>query len=207
MEFDTLHNILHYLYTDQIVFHTKPGKETGSTLQTVDVQRLYEVADQLLLFDLKLKAFDFLCHSHDIQNITARIFGQYAKTHEDLYDPYRTFFCARLPAITRTKEFDDFFDQIEDTDSSERINTQFRDLVQRAFSRTKLVSLPQNGANTNTEEVEEDDEGDSADSDYAPCDDEDEMEIDDQEDLEEAQDSYSGDSMNETSEESSDEEE
>jgi hypothetical protein len=208
MEFHTLHNVLHYLYTNQIVLHSKPGKETGNALRTVDVQRLHEAADQLLLFDLREKASNFLCRSHDIQNITARVFGHFARTHEDIYNSYRNFFCARLPAIVQTEKFDDFFHQIEDADP---INTQFRDLVQTAFSCTDLVSLPTKPTNVGTagkEQEEEDDDSDSADADYVPSDDEyqedqDGMEIDNDEDLETEEDSDSEDSMNSTNEDSS----
>lgn len=218
MEFHTLHSILYYLYTNQIVFHSKPGKETGSGLRTIDVHILYEMADQLLLFDLREKAENFLLYSRDIHNITARLFGHYASTHDDLYNFYRNFFCTRLPAIVQTKEFDDFFHQIEGTELYERRNTEFRDLVQTAFSRTNIVSLPKKPAapypETGTAEVEEeeeeeeDDETDSADSNYVPSEDEEDqddgsgMEIDDEEDVD-----HSGDSIHTTDEESSDGEE
>jgi BTB/POZ domain len=205
MEFDTLHTILYYLYTDQIVFHSKSGNETVGHLMTVDVHRLYQAADQLLLPHLKDKAFEFLWHTRDIQNITARVFGEYAKTHDNLYRIYRHFFCTHLPAIVQTTEFDDFFDQLEGTDA-ERVNVHFRELVQTSLSRRKLVLRPQSTTNTCTGGEEENDDDDPDDLDYVPSDDGeggyDEVDSEDLEDTEAEEDDDSTDWI-----EASDEEE
>lgn len=140
IDFHTLHNILHYFYTNQITFHSKPGKEQTIGLRTVDVQRIYEAADRFLLVDLKDKARDFLYHSCDIQNITARVLGEFATKHEGLRDTYRAFFRTHLTLILGTAEFNEFFENLQEGPESHQINAQFRELVQMALCPGKITS-------------------------------------------------------------------
>jgi len=138
IDFDTLHNILHYLYTNQIYFHSKPGKQQSTGPTTVDAQRIYEAADRLLLTDLKFKAEDFLNHTCDIQNITPRMFSEFAARHEDLNISYRYFFRTHLSSIIATPKFDEFFDNLEDPDAH-KVNAKFRKLVQIALCPMKRL--------------------------------------------------------------------
>jgi len=142
IDFDTLRNILHYLYTNQITFHSKPGKQQTTGPRTVDVERIFEAADRLLLADLVDKAWSFLHESCDIQNITARIFGEFPKRHEPLNLIYRNFFRTRLSLIVQTSEFEDFFDQLRGP-NAHQINAQFRELLQSSF-----VAQPQSIASS-----------------------------------------------------------
>jgi len=147
MDFHTLHNILHYLYTNQITFHSKPGKEPATGPKTVDAQGIYEAADQFLLPRLKDKALYFLSHSCDIQNITGRMFGEFARKHEDMNIAYRLFFRPHLPLIVQTIEFNNFFEKLEDS-NADQINARFRKLVQQTLRGKKLVASHQSITNT-----------------------------------------------------------
>ena len=163
-DFHTLHNILHYLYTNQITFHSKPGKESTIGPRTVDVHKLYQAADQYLLPNLKEKALDFLFLSSDIHNITARMFGESARTYDDIDEIYSDFFCCHLPSIVQTVEFEKYFDGLEGSDAH-RSNTLFRKLVQRALHGKTLVRS--SGQMRNRHEREQADEtDDSTDPDY-----------------------------------------
>ena len=201
VDFHTLHNILHYLYTNQITFHSKPGKEPTNGPITVDVQSIYEAADRFLLPLLKDKALNFLRCSCDIQNVTGRMFGEFARKHEDLDLHYRFFFQTHLPLIVQTIEFDDFFERLEGSDAGQ--TSAFRKLVQDSLRGKKLVASQQSTTSTCNETDDEDDDNDSADLDYEPDDDQkedEEMEDEEEEDENEGQDM-------ESSEESSEEEE
>ena len=212
VDFHTLHNILHYLYTNQITFHSKPGKEPATGPRTVDVQSIYEAADRFLLARLKDKALYFLSHSYDIQNITGRMFGEFARTHEDLNLEYRFFFRTYFPLIVQTVEFDNFFERLEGSDA-DQINARFRKVVQECLHGKKLVASHQSTTSTCIETEDDDDDDDSTDLDYEPDDDqkedeemEDEEGDDKEEEEEEEEDDNEGGEI-ESSEESSDEEE
>jgi hypothetical protein len=200
VDFHTLHNVLHYLYTNQITFHSKPGKEPRTGPRTVDAQSVYEAADRFLLPSLKYKALYFLRHSCNIQNVTGRMFGEFARTHEELDAVYSCFFGRRLRLIVQTFEFEDFFERLESSDA-DRINMRFRKAIQKFLCKKKLVGSHQNTSSTYIE-IEDEDEDDSADSDYEP---------DDNQEEEEKEDDDQGDEIEsseiESSEESSDEEE
>ena len=202
VDFHTLHNILHYLYTNQITFHSKPGKEPINSPRTVDVQSIYEAADRFLLPLLKDKALYFLRCSCDIQNVTGRMFGEFARNHEELDLQYRFFFQTHLPLIVQTIEFDDFFERLEGSDA-DQISARFRKVVRDSLRGKKLVASQQSTTSTCIETDDEDDDNDSADLDYEPDDDQkedEEMEEEEDEDENEGQDM-------ESSEESSEEEE
>jgi len=207
VDFDTLHNVLYYLYTNQITFHSKPGKESPTGPRTVDVQGIYEVADRFLLTRLKDKALDFLRHSCDIQNVTGRMFGEFARMHEDMNLEYLFFFRTHLPLIVQMVEFDNFFERLEGSDADQiQINARFREVVQQSLRGKKLVVSHQSTTNTCIESESEDD---SADSDYEPDDDgKGEQEREDEDDEEDEEEEYNnqGDQI-ESSEESSEEEE
>jgi hypothetical protein len=206
VDFHTLHNILHYLHTNQITFHSKPGKESVTGPKTVDVQSIYEVADRFLLPHLQDKALYFLRRSCDIHNITGRIFGEFAKTHDDMYCAYRFFFRNNLPSIVQTIEFHKFFEQLEGSDP-DQIHARFRKIVQESLHGKKLVASHQRTTSASIEVEDDGDDDDSMDSDYEPEDDQKEDEEgDDKEDDEEEEDDTEG-GETESSEESSDEEE
>lgn len=195
IEFHTLHNILYYLYTDQITLHSKPGREPTIGPRTVDVQSIYEAADQFLLPRLKDKAQKFLDHTCDIQNITARVFGEFSRKHELLNLIYSYFFRSHLPLIVQTIEFHDYFNRLEGCDA-DQANARFRKLVQESIcGKTGII-----GKCIKTES----DEDDEDDADYEPDDDKSMEECG--EGQEEDEEDEDGEEI-ESSEESSDEEE
>lgn len=211
VDFHTLHNILHYLYTNQIIFHSKPGKESVTGPRTVDVQSIYEVADRFLLPHLQDKALYFLRQSCDIQNITSRIFGEFAKMHDDMYCAYRYFFRNNLPLIVQTIEFHSFFERLGGSDP-DQIHARFRKIVQESLQGKKLIASHQRTTSTSIEADDDEDDDDSVDSDYEAEDDQkedeemnDEEEDDKEDDEDEEDDSEGGET--ESSEDSSDEEE
>ena len=204
-ELHTVHNILHYLYTNQITFHSKPGKAPATGPRTVDVHRLYQAADQYLLPSLKEKALSFLLFSCDIQNITSRMFGEFARKHEDINVRYRSAFCQRLPSIIRTVEFDKYFAGLEGPEA-DKSNALFRELVRVALYSKEFVRLPEASKDmASSHGSEKEDEMDSfADSDDEP--ESEEMETDgDGENSDEVNDDDEDEFEN--GEESSDEEE
>ena len=164
-ELHTVHNILHYLYTNQIIFHSKPGNAPATGPRTVDVHRLYQAADQYLLPTLKEKALAFLYHSCNIQNITSRLFGEFARNHADINIRYRCVFCPRLPSIVRTVEFDEYFDGLEGSDA-DKSNALFRELVKVSLCYKRFVRLPEMSKHIPPSQEQEDETDNSTDSDY-----------------------------------------
>jgi hypothetical protein len=138
-DYDTLHNILYFLYTGIIVFDTDPNNSqytrfprAKTPCRTMDVEMLHSAADRFLLTDLKKMTSDFLKSTCTLENITSRVFGESAGLFPDLDQSYSAYFKANLAEVMETKDFKIFFDELEnssDISLRKKINSTFRALV------------------------------------------------------------------------------
>jgi hypothetical protein len=122
-DFDLLHNVLYYLYTDQISFATDltyepPEKHLPKLSPAEDI---YAMADRLLLDELKAKAFDFLDRTCTVENITARIFSKFSMLYKEIGDIYVTYFCNNWEQVKTAKAYEEFFVEKEEADTNDFI--------------------------------------------------------------------------------------
>jgi len=110
-DYDLLHNILFYLHTDIISFASDLAKEQEEGFPKLcPAEDIYEIADRLLLTDLKTKAFNFLRQTCTVGNITERRFGKLAWLHKDLGDMYGEFYRNNWAEIRKSGENEEFFE-------------------------------------------------------------------------------------------------
>ena len=140
-DFDVFHNILYYLYTGIIVFDTSPEdlEPSLNTPKTVDVHALYAAADRFLLTDLQQKAFDFLQKTCTVENITSRVFGDFAGTHHEVTKFYKDFFKEHIGAVVMSFDYKNFFEEAEGWSAKRRaeVNSKFRELAEERLKKTE----------------------------------------------------------------------
>ena len=128
-DFDLFHIILFYLYTDRICFTTTPEKQFDIPV-TDDAEGVYAIAHRLMLDSLASKAIKFLDHTCTSRNITSRSFGTFALSHEPVEEVYDAFFMENWDEVIQTKEFEEFFKEMEnDPEEYVRINNKLRDMI------------------------------------------------------------------------------
>lgn len=128
-DFDLFHIVLFYLYTDRICFTTTPEKQFDIPV-TDDAEGVYAIAHRLMLDSLASKAVKFLEHTCTSRNITSRSFGIFALSHEPVEEVYDDFFMENWDEVIQTKEFEEFFKEMEnDPEEYVRINNKLRDMI------------------------------------------------------------------------------
>lgn len=133
-DFDIVHNIIYYIYTNRITLSTsisensKPGSE--STLPKVcDAEDIYALAHRLDLESLKEKALGFLKRSCNSRNILHRVLSKFASIYEEVGAVYEDFFRAHWREVRETTEFTSYFaifDEVNDVVETGRIFKKFR---------------------------------------------------------------------------------
>ena len=134
-DYDLLHNILYYLYTDHITFSTRVDISLPSILPKLcPVEDIYMVADRMLLGELKQKAFKFLELSCTPDNITSRLMSKFAELHDEVATVYQTYFRQNWDRIKNTEEFEQTFVELKDVEPQEswRIHAKFREMMKSA---------------------------------------------------------------------------
>jgi hypothetical protein len=110
--FDLFHAILYYIYTNRITLvNDGPGKLFDILPYTAE--EIYEIADRLLLDDLKKKSYEFLERTCSTRNITRRYFGKFAALYPGLKEIYGQFFRYNWRWIKRTPEYDEYFKELQ----------------------------------------------------------------------------------------------
>ena len=152
-DFDLLHNILYFIYTDRVRFSASsdpPNRSSSSTIlpNISPVEHIYMAADRMLLSSLRTKALDFLSLTNTINNITSRIMSPFADLYAEVSDMYTEYFRERWEEIKKTDEFNSYFIEMEERarekDDPEgveeilRVNERFRELMKDAtFKKEK----------------------------------------------------------------------
>lgn len=134
-DFDVVHNILYYIYTNRITFSNVPSEQPQNSNEEpkiCDAERIYELAHRLCLESLQSKALGFLQRSCNIRNITSRVFGEFASVYAEAGKIYDDYFRKHWEQVRETGEFKQHFSEMEQQYESKEINqifTKFRQLM------------------------------------------------------------------------------
>lgn len=134
-DFELLHNILYYLYTDHITFGIEADSIPSPCLPKIcEVEDIYMAADRMFLEELKQKALHFLKLSCTPGNITSRVMSKFAELHGEIATMYGEYFRKNWDRIKGTIEFNQFFKTLNDKDLNEilRVYTKFQELMKDA---------------------------------------------------------------------------
>jgi hypothetical protein len=134
-DYDLLHNILYYLYTDNITFGTRVHTILPSNLPKLcSVEDIYMAADRMLLGELKDRALQFLKLSCTADNITSRLMSTFAELHDEVGTVYEAYFRENWDRIKNKEEFEQLFMDLKDTESKEswRMHAKFREMMKGA---------------------------------------------------------------------------
>jgi hypothetical protein len=132
--YDILHNILYYIYTDRIIFGTRDGVCPSKNLPKIcSAEDIYETADRMMLDKLRLKAFEFLGVTCDKHNITSRVMSKFADVHPKVAKLYDDYFQKHWESIKGTEEFKQAFTEVEgDFEEFQRRHEKFMNLMMKA---------------------------------------------------------------------------
>jgi len=154
-DFDVVHNILYYIYTNRIILSTivpipkdsDPLNEFTITPRcsdtkvrpkvqprVIDTEDIFALAHRLDLVDLQNLALGFLGKTCTLENITARVFSHFAAKYDEVAQVYDAYFREAWSSIVLlySKEFKEYFAMMEEENNSEeilRIFGKFRELV------------------------------------------------------------------------------
>jgi hypothetical protein len=135
-DYDVVHNILYYIYTNRITFSTLLPEQTSQTTsgepRICDAEGIYELAHRLDLASLQSKAVGFLRKSCNIRNITSRVFSEFASIYEEVGVIYDDYFRKHWGGVRETTEFKQYFSDMEQQYDSREVNrifTKFRQLM------------------------------------------------------------------------------
>jgi spore coat polysaccharide biosynthesis protein SpsF (cytidylyltransferase family) len=90
-DFDVVHNVLYYIYTNRITFSTVASQEPeskGNQPNIADAEDIFALAHRLDLEDLKQKALEFLGRSCTLRNIMSRVFTQSPSLYDEVGKVY-----------------------------------------------------------------------------------------------------------------------
>ena len=123
-DFDVLHNILYYLYTDQISFSTDLDASPFSKElpRFCSAEAIYAIADKMMLEDLKRKVLGFLESTCTVENITGRTMSEFASVYKPVGDLYAKFYRANWGKVRSSAAHSQFFSskfEEEDMDGPE----------------------------------------------------------------------------------------
>jgi len=134
-DYDLLHNILYYLYTDHITFGTNFGKVPSSGLPSIyPAEEIYTTAELMFLQPLKEKALRFLKDSCTVDNIISRLMSKFAEVHPEPAKIYEEFFRKNWDVIKVGDEYNGLFKNLKEESFDDAVRTiiRFRNLIKNA---------------------------------------------------------------------------
>ena len=135
-DFEVVHNVIFYIYTQEIFFSTKSSDSTDSDFpRPCDAEEVYALAHRLELEDLKVKALSFLKLSCNPRNIISRVLGKYASVYDEMGCVYSEYLRKNWTRIRNTAEFEAYFADLAETGDPEEIirsYDRFRELMKDA---------------------------------------------------------------------------
>lgn len=147
-DYDLFYAILYYIYTNQIIFSTDLTMgPVGLGRRLCDAEDIYAIADRMFLNDLRLKALDFLSRTCTVENITGRLFGNFADLHKDVKETYAVYFQGNFRNIKESIEHQRFFEKLEaegDWDEIVRVFNQYRKVMSEAKVGNRQTILVSN---------------------------------------------------------------
>lgn len=135
-EYELFHLVLFYLYTGRIIFSSSPDPNQSPDAEipiTDRAEGIYATSHRLKLNSLDEKAFHFLKATCTVPNITGKVFSKFAEKHERVGQMYDEFFLTNWRKVLDCREFDAFFEDLENGDFEEyvRVNKKFREMIRR----------------------------------------------------------------------------
>ena len=138
-DFDAVHNVLYYLYTDSVTFDSKSDANRASHLpRFCDVEDIYTLAHRLDL-DLQAKVLHFLKLTCTPTNISERVLSSFATLYEEVGLAYDAYFRANWHVVQTTQEFKRFFLDVADggdVHKTSRVLKKFYELFGKAVFKS-----------------------------------------------------------------------
>jgi len=136
-DFDVVHNILYYLYTDSVAFDTNLDPSRASHLPRIcDAEDIYALAHRLDLADLQSKALHFLKLTCTPRNISERVLSPFATVYDQVGVVYDEYFRENWQIVRKTVEFKKCFRDVadgKDFDEISRVFKKFCELFEEAI--------------------------------------------------------------------------
>ena len=142
-DFDVVHNVLYYMYTNGITFSNVTSENSSSKPglpRICDAEDIYALAHRLELKNLQNKTHRFLKSTCNVRNITARVFSEFAELYEDVGETYESYFKDHWEDIRGTTEFNKYFSVVEekeDLTEIRRVYGRFRELMEESSFANK----------------------------------------------------------------------
>lgn len=118
--FELLHSLLYYIYTDRVCFSTDSTVEQSLQIPVCDAEDVFAIAHRLGLEKVREKALAFLTETCDVTNIISRVFGEFALVFEDVSREYEKLFYLYWEEVKEAKEWKDFIVALESEEDDER---------------------------------------------------------------------------------------
>ena len=126
-DFDVVHNVLYYIYTNSITLSTVTSEDPSAGMpRRCDAEDIYAVAHRLELENLQIKALRFLKSTCNVRNITARVLSEFAMLYEDVGKIYNDYFIQHWGKIRETTEFNRYFSVVEEKEDLKEIRRVYR---------------------------------------------------------------------------------
>jgi len=128
-QFESLHAVLYYLYTDNVLFSDDTTLEETLNTPSCDAEDIFVIAHRLRIPKLRQKALTFLVETCTVENILSRTFGPFALTYDEASAAYAKVFYIYWDKVKDLPEFEKYF---EDEDRAKRgavVNRKFRQLM------------------------------------------------------------------------------
>jgi hypothetical protein len=141
-DFDIVHSILYYIYTDRVTFSTIKHddlQDEGRLPRICPAEHIYALAHRLDLHGLQAKALEFLEKTCTPRNATKRTFSNFASLYDEIGKVYDDYFIAEWETIRNTSSFEKYFSTLEDEEDHQettRVFKIFRQLMKGADFRS-----------------------------------------------------------------------
>lgn len=121
-DFEVLHPILYYIYTDRIYFTTGTAElmSPHHNVPPCNAEAAYRIAHLYGLVELGKKPLEFLLDTVDETNIIPQIFGEFALTYAAVGKSYEKIFCKFWNEIRATDEITGYFNELLAGDDEKR---------------------------------------------------------------------------------------
>jgi hypothetical protein len=113
-KYEPLYAMLYYLYTDKVFFTTDTTISYFLDMPVCDAEEVFKIAHLYDLPKLWEKALHFLVETCHSGNIISRFFGEFALTYDEVGKAYEKVFSQYWNEFEEIKEFDEFFDTLEE---------------------------------------------------------------------------------------------
>ena len=128
--FDLFHLVLLYFYTNTFCFITISEMFMTSDIPTtLDAEGIYEIAHDLKIEPLEKKTLHFLEATCNIDNITSRVFDNFAAMYKDVSKLYDDYIMEHWNKVKDSAKFEEVFAIVRDSAEERRINTKFRKMM------------------------------------------------------------------------------